>query len=500
MLKSLNFRQKILIGYALPVCALFGAAGFGWMSAQRVFHIFDIIHDADELLKESDQVELSTSRLIQTVRGYLLIQEPRFLSQYSEAKRLFNQSISKLQESQYFDPDQVSRIQMINRLTTDYIQMADQMIRLSQAGQQNEAIELIRLETSRQLTDDFTQLDLELDQSIRQMIEMYQADAENALDRLVMGLILSAVLLGGIALALAWWIVKQVSDVILQSTQMIVSSSSEIATTIEQQERTANQQAASVNETTTTMDELSTSSQQSRQQADQATVIAEDVQTLAEQGNQSAETILQEMHELHDQVLAIATQITNLNEKAHQISNISKLVSDIANQTNLLALNAAVEAVRAGEQGKGFTVVATEIRKLADQSKQSAADIRTLVLDIQTAANSTVIATQAGTQTVETSIQVTQNTASTFAKVAESINQIVINNRQISLNVEQQAIATQQVATFMGELNQGVQETAAGIRQTRVGTRQLNQAALDLNRLIAAQDGARNVQENHLVG
>ncbi|MGD1717232.1 methyl-accepting chemotaxis protein [Dapis sp. BLCC M172] len=93
----------------------------------------------------------------------------------------------------------------------------------------------------------------------------------------------------------------------------------------------------------------------------------------------------------------MAQQITRLSEQTNQIGNISQLVGDLANQTNMLALNAAVEAVRAGEHGKGFGVVASEIRKLADESRKSAEKIYTLVADIQTSINSTVLATEAGT-------------------------------------------------------------------------------------------------------
>ncbi len=90
------------------------------------------------------------------------------------------------------------------------------------------------------------------------------------------------------------------------------------------------------------------------------------------------------------------SKLSVLSEQIGQIYNITNLVGDIANQTNMLALNAAVEAARAGEQGKGFAVIATEIRKLADQSRKSAERINNLVTDIQNATNTTVIVTDEG--------------------------------------------------------------------------------------------------------
>lgn len=484
MLKTWKFRQQILFGYALPIMALFGASGFGWVTAQQILQTFQAIEQAEMLLNQSNAIEIANMEMVKTVRGYLISQENSYLEEYNKAKEEFQVAVKVIRDDFELTATQRDRLQQIERYTREYQQLADQMIALTQAGETEQVLRLFRLDAGRQLSNQFTELDREFDAEIRALVAEYQQEAAAILDLLIAGLLISAFVLGTIAASLSLWITGNVSRTIQQATQAIASSSNEIATTTEQQERTASQQAASVNETTTTMDELGASSQQSAHQAEQATFTAEDVRKLADQGNQSAAQTLQEMQALREQVGAIATQISKLNEKANQIGSISQLVSDIANQTNLLALNAAVEAVRAGEQGKGFNVVATEIRKLADQSKQSASQINTLVADIQNAANSTVIVTHTGTQTVESSITITQKTANTFVQVAEAINQIVMNNQQISLNIKQQAIATQQVADAMLTLNQGVQETAAGIRQTRVGTRQLNQAALDLQALV----------------
>ncbi|TVQ54410.1 MAG: methyl-accepting chemotaxis protein [Spirulina sp. DLM2.Bin59] len=484
MLKTWKFRQQILFGYALPIMALFGASGFGWVTAQQILQTFAVIEEAEALLDQSNALEIANMEMVKATRGYLISRDSSYLDEYRQANRDFDITLQKIRNDFDLPNVQRDRLQQIEQYTREYQQLADQMMVLLQSGQVEEVTRLFNLDSGRQLINQFTQLDREFDAEIRELVLVYQGEAAAVLNLLIVGLLISAFVLGTVAVALALWITGNVTRTIQQATQAIAASSHEIATTTEQQERTASQQVASVNETTTTMDELGASSQQSAHQAEQATLAAEDVRSLADQGNQSADQTLREMQALREQVGAIATQISKLNEKANQIGSISQLVSNIANQTNLLALNAAVEAVRAGEQGKGFTVVASEIRKLADQSKQSASQINTLVADIQTAANSTVIVTHTGTQTVESSITITQATANKFVQVAAAINQIVMNNQQISLNVKQQAIATQQVAEAMLTLNQGAQETAAGIRQTRVGTQQLNQAALDLQALV----------------
>lgn len=280
------------------------------------------------------------------------------------------------------------------------------------------------------------------------------------------------------------FIEKALIAALKDTINIMASTSTEIATATEEQERLAERQAFSVTKTTSTMNELQVSSQQSAQQAETAAMGAQQVLNLSSQGNQAVQESLQGMSELKEKVMNIAQSITQLSEQINQINTYQQIVGDIANQTNMLALNAAVEAVRAGEHGKGFSVVATEIRKLADQSKQSADKINQLVSDIQSAINTTVMATESGTKTVEKGVNTAQKTASTFKSVAQSIEEVVISLQQISLNVKQQAIAVSEVVNEMSNLNQAAHQTASGVAQTKVGTQKLNETALNLQSMV----------------
>ena len=204
-----------------------------------------------------------------------------------------------------------------------------------------------------------------------------------------------------IILALVWVITRRITQTLHNSTTSMASSSTQIASTMEQQERTINEQATAVSQTTATMEELGASTRQSTEQAEASASGARQALDLTEEGNQAVKQTLVGISTLKEQVEAIAEQIMRLSEQTGQIGLVSDLVGNLANQTNMLALNASVEAARAGEQGKGFSVVAGEIRKLADQSKQSAEKINALVREIQASINSSVMVTDEGTKKSE---------------------------------------------------------------------------------------------------
>ncbi len=310
-------------------------------------------------------------------------------------------------------------------------------------------------------------------------VDVYAGEGQLLLN-LILGTGLTALIASGLAVLFA----NRTTKLIQGIASSIASSSTEIAATVEEQERTVSQQASSVNQTTTTMDELGASSRQSAEQAEASASGASQALNLAEGGTQAVQQTLQGMTTLKEQVNEIANAIIRLSEQTGQIGSVSSLVGDLANQTNMLALNAAVEAARAGEHGKGFGVVATEIRKLADQSKKSSEKINTLVGDIQSAINKTVMVTDEGTKKVDRGLELAQKTAKTFAGVTDSVSDVFLNSQQISLSAKQQAIAMQQIATAMNSINLGAKESASGITQVKSSAQQLKEAAQKLKAVV----------------
>ncbi|HEY9850088.1 MAG TPA: methyl-accepting chemotaxis protein [Leptolyngbyaceae cyanobacterium] len=483
MLKKWKLGKQLFLGYSVPIFLFVSLAWIVYGSANQLSGVFRQVALSQKIVESANNMSLSSSRLVVAARGYLLSKNPLYLNQYQNELIMFEQAAKNAGEL-VDNPNQRQRLAEMVSFQRSYQQYTDKLIGLLRSGKTDQALANFRSGQGQAFVENFKQKSIEFNTNEKEILNKATDEAKNLLSYLIAAVAIGAFLCLGFSLLAAYWISSGITKTINQATSAIATSSTEIATTVEEQERTASQQAASVNQTTTTMDELGASSQQAASQAEAALSAAQQALALAASGTEAVQENLAGMSGLKERVGAIALEISHLSEQTNQIANISSLVSDLANQTNMLALNAAVEAVRAGEDGKGFGVVAAEIRKLADRSKRSAEKISFLVADIQTAIDSTVTVTERGTKTVELNVKIAGKTAEAFSGVTEAINKVLLNNQQISLSAKQQAIAIQQVVDAMNSLNHAAAQTASGIGQTRIGTQKLNDAAQSLKQVI----------------
>ena len=288
-------------------------------------------------------------------------------------------------------------------------------------------------------------------------------------------------------LSIGWLTIINIAQIFKNMINDISNFSHKIMSTMNQQEKIASAQSLVANQTNNNMTTLGQTSQEISQQAESVAVAASQALTLAEEGSKMVEKTFAQMHNLRETVDSITQQNQELGEQTSQIGNIStlaNLVSSLAMQTNILALNAAVEAVRAGEQGTGFAVVAKEIQKLADKSSEAAKRINGIVPEIQTAINSNIKVTNEGKKTVDATFKTARVTAKTFQKLTQVVSHLFASNQQIYHNTEQQAVAIQKVIESMNNLNDGTAKTAQSISQVTTSTQELYEAALKLKTIV----------------
>ena len=269
---------------------------------------------------------------------------------------------------------------------------------------------------------------------------------------------------------------EQLLATISDTANSVASASAEILTATSQQAAAAQEQAASVAETVATVDEVVQTSEQAAQRAKAVVDSAQRMVEIGTAGRAAVEESVAAMARVKDQAETIAENILTLAERAQAIGEIIAAVNDVAEQTNLLALNAGIEASRAGEHGTGFTVVAREIKELADQSKKATAEVRQILGEIQKATNRAVMVVEEGTKNVNATIKAISGAGETIRALTDSINEAARTATQISASAGQQATGMAQIHQAMNDINTTTSQNLASTKQTE-------QAAQDLNAL-----------------
>jgi PAS domain S-box-containing protein len=256
----------------------------------------------------------------------------------------------------------------------------------------------------------------------------------------------------------------------------LTAASAEILASTSQQAAGARQQAAAITQAVSTVTEVAQTADQAAQRARGVGEAVQRTRQVGESGRKVVTDSIAALGVLREQVEATASTILALAEQAQAIGDIIATVTDIAEQTNLLALNAAIEASRAGEHGKAFGVVATEVKALADQSKKATVQVRQILGEVQRATNAAVLSTEEVTKGVNAAARVADQAGETIGALAETLQEASQAAAQIVASAGQQA-------TGMAQVQQAMANIELVARQNLSATRQSEQAAQNLNAL-----------------
>ncbi|MBM4258304.1 MAG: hypothetical protein FJ147_20710 [Deltaproteobacteria bacterium] len=190
-----------------------------------------------------------------------------------------------------------------------------------------------------------------------------------------------------------------------------------------------------------------------------------------------------------DQIRSIADSVLQLGTQTQAISDIITSVNELAEQSNLLAVNAAIEAANAGEQGKGFTIVAREVKRLAEQSKQATAQVRSLLSEIKKASTAAVLVTEQGAKTVEIGVQQSLEAGESIRALSQGIVEASYAVTQIAVSSQQQLVGIDQVSTAIVNIRTASQQNTVGIKQVEEAVRNLQHVGQSLQLLAEQSTG-----------
>ncbi|MBK9447434.1 MAG: methyl-accepting chemotaxis protein [Betaproteobacteria bacterium] len=257
------------------------------------------------------------------------------------------------------------------------------------------------------------------------------------------------------------------------NAEQIRHASSEVAAAAEHQADATSSMAAAIEELTVSSNHISDSARETEQDSREA-------MSLSSEGSERVDQATAAIRKIATTVSDASTRIHALEDRANQVSSIANVIKDIAGQTNLLALNAAIEAARAGEQGRGFAVVADEVRKLAERTSTATTEIEQMILGIQGDTGGAVEAMNAALPEVEQGVQLAGHASESLRGIEAGASRTLERIREVATATREQSSASTSIAQRVEEIAQMVDETTATIRGTAETAHQLEQIAQGL--------------------
>jgi CHASE3 domain sensor protein len=476
--------KRLVAGFGLAAVTLLLIALVSYRNANLLIetehwvgHTHQVRAELAELLSQLKDAETGQ-------RGYVITGEESYLDPYKSGVTGSKTTLADLKNLTGDNPSQQRRFAAVTPLIDGKLAELGNTVALRRTQGFDAALKVVATNAGKTFMDQIRTILTEADQEEQSLLAKRSAEARASSDT-TMAVILWGGLLGVIVVgAIGWLISKSLSDQIGAAVGQVRSSSSELQTAANQQATGAKEQAAAMTEISTTISELLATSRQIAESAQRVAHNAEQTANSARTGHGTVDLTHESITGIRRQVDQIVSHMLELGRKSQEIGAVLDIVSELAEQTNILAINATIEAAGAGEAGKRFAVVAEEIRKLADRVGGSTKEVRTLIDDVRSAVNTTVMATETGSKAVDAGTRQFGDVASIFKQIANLLATTTDAAREIELSTKQQASAVEQVNTAIASVTQASMETETSAGQTLQTVSQMATLSKNLMRII----------------
>ena len=265
---------------------------------------------------------------------------------------------------------------------------------------------------------------------------------------------------------------------------VVSSASTQLSAQIEQSDRGAAESAQRLSEAATAMNEMNATVQEVARNAGSASAASAETREKAEAGAQVVEKAVRSIDQVHQMSLELKDDMTQLNEHAQDITRIMGVISDIADQTNLLALNAAIEAARAGEAGRGFAVVADEVRKLAEKTMASTNDVGNAIKAIQESTAKSMTGVDNAVERIGEATELANQSGQALQEIVATVEATGDQVNAIATASEEQSAASEEINQSIVQVNDMSRQTAGAMAEASRAVSDLAAQAQRLNELI----------------